>query len=310
MKFLTLFFILFWGTFGAAEMSPPERGKVIWVVPEWPTSSTKDRADAKTNVFVRLLEQLQEALPQYEHHLIRGNADKAVRLWKEGKNICALPLLKTKERTDVALFTAFVVVPPYRVIVKNSQVSSILAKRDAVSYQNLMTNKNIKGGLIEGRSYGESIDRYLSDTKDFKNWNLLEPSDGWETMLNMVQTGRFDYTIEMAEYVRYFNKKNNTSNSLVALPMQESARAQTTYLACNKNKWGTEIIKLVDKRLQVLAGKKDFMQNLETLFQDDGLKDFKQDLQEFVQKRSEGPWMSVATPTEIPAALKTSASPK
>lgn len=311
MKFLTLFFILFWGTFGVAEMSAPEKGKIVWVLPDWPASSMGEGDKVKANVFVRLLEQLQQALPQYDHHLIRGAADKAVRLWKEGKNICALPLLKTKERADLAQFATFIVVPPYRVIVKNSQVSSILAKRDAIPFQNLMTSKNLKGGLILGRSYGEAIDRYLTDTKDFKNWSLIEPHDGWETVLSMVQSGRFDYTIEMAEFVRYFNKKNNMSTNLVALPMQESVQAQIAYVACNKNKWGTEIIKIVDKRLQVLAGKKEFMQNLETLFQDDGLKDFKQDLHDFVQKRSEGPWMFVSTPIDPPApAPSTSATPK
>jgi hypothetical protein len=247
-------------------MSAPEKGKIVWVLPDWPASSMGEGDKVKANVFVRLLEQLQQALPQYDHHLIRGAADKAVRLWKEGKNICALPLLKTKERADLAQFATFIVVPPYRVIVKNSQVSSILAKRDAIPFQ---------------------------------------------TDLSMVQSGRFDYTIEMAEFVRYFNKKNNMSTNLVALPMQESVQAQIAYVACNKNKWGTEIIKIVDKRLQVLAGKKEFMQNLETLFQDDGLKDFKQDLHDFVQKRSEGPWMFVSTPIDPPApAPSTSATPK
>jgi uncharacterized protein (TIGR02285 family) len=313
MKFLTLFFILFWGTFGVAEMSAPEKGKIVWVLPDWPASPLGDgaKAQAKANVFVRLTEQLQEALPQYDHHLIRGNADKAMRLWKEGKNICALPVLKTKERMDLAQMSAFVVFPPYRVIVKNSQVSSMLAKRDTVSFQNLMTSKNLKGGLIVDRSYGETIDRYLSETKDYKNWTLIEPHDGWETVLSMVQNGRFDYTIEMAEFVRYFNKKNSPSTNLVALPMQESASALISYVACNRNKWGTEIIKLVDKRMQVLASKKEFTQNLETLFHDDGLKDFKQDLQEFVQKRAEGPWMFVSAPIEAPAAaVSTSATPK
>ena len=292
MKFLTLIFILFWGVWGVAEMSPPERGKVIWVVPDWPVSTLGDKAESKANVFVRLLEQMQEAVPQYDHHVIRGNADKAVRLWKEGKNICALPIFKTKERSDLAHFTAFVVVPPYRVIVKNPQVSAILAKRDSISFPNLLGSKNLKGGLIMDRSYGEIIDRYLAEAKGFKNWTQIEPHDGWETVLSMVQSGRFDYTIEMAEYVRYFNKKNNNSTNLVALPIQELASVQIAYVGCNKNKWGADIVKSLDKKLQAIASKKEFAQNLETLFQDDGVKDFKHDLQDFVQKRAEGPWMS------------------
>ncbi len=309
MKILTVFCILFWGSFGAAEMSPPERGKVIWIMPDWPTSATKenDRTQAKANVFSRILEQLQTSLPQYDHHLIRGTVDKAVRLWKEGKNVCALPVLKTNERTNFAQFTAFVVVPPYKVIVKSTQVSSLLGKRDAISFQSVMSSKNVKGGLVAGRSYGETIDRYLSEAKDFKNWTLVEPHDGYETVLNMVQSGRIDYTIEMAEFVRYFNKKNNMSTNLVSLPIQELAQAQIAYVACNRNKWGTDLIKLLDKRLQVLAAKKEFTKNLETLFHDDELKEFKKDVQDFVQKRAEGPWMYVSTPIDPPNSVSTAA---
>lgn len=296
MKFLILIFMTTWGAWGAAEMSPPERGKVIWVVPDWPNSSVDDNSKVKANVFVRLLERLQEAVPQYDHHLIRGTSDKALRLWREGKNICVLPILKTRERSEVGVFTAFLVVPPYRVVVKNSQVDAVSAKPDdVVSFKNLMTSKNMKGGLIVDRSYGEVLDRLLAKSPvASRNWSLIEPQEGWETILKMVQSGRVDYTVEMAEFVRFFNKKNANSgslaNSLVALPIKEFRSAQVGYVACNKNKWGQGIIKLLDKKMQSIAQQKDYMKNLETLFQDDGLKDFKQDLQDFVQKRSEGPW--------------------
>jgi uncharacterized protein (TIGR02285 family) len=293
MKVLILFLMTIWGVWARAEMSPPERGKVMWVVPDWPSSSVDENSDTKANVFVRVLEQLQDAVPQYDHHLIRGTADKALRLWREGKNICALPLLKTKDREELVDFTAFIVVPPYRVIVKNSQVGAILAKHDVVSFQNLMTSKNIKGGLIMNRSYGETLDRLLGESpEDERNWTMIEPQEGWETVLKMVQNGRFDYTVEMAEYVRFFNKKNSKGSTLVALPIKEFNKAQVAYVACNKNKWGRDIVKLLDKKLQTMATQKDYMKNLETLFQDDGLKDFKQDLQDFVQKRSEGPWQN------------------
>lgn len=293
MKFLTLFFILIWGAYGMAEMSPPERGKVIWVVPEWPKSSIDEKSEAKANVFERILGQLQDAVPQYDHHLIRGTADKVLRLWREGKNICALPILKTKAREELADFTAFIVVPPYRVIVKNSQVASISAKHDVVSFKNLMTSKGIKGGLIMNRSYGETLDRLLIESSPAdRNWSMIEPQEGWETVLKMVQNGRVDYTIEMAEYVRFFNKKNPKSMPLTALPIKEFNAAQVGYVACNKNKWGSEIVKLLDKKMQSIARQKAYMKNLETLFQDDGLKDFKQDLESFVQKRSEGPWIN------------------
>jgi uncharacterized protein (TIGR02285 family) len=291
MKVLILFSILFWGAFGQAEMSPPERGKVIWVVPDWPNSSVDNQPNTKANVFIRLLEQLQEAVPQYDHHVIRGTADKVMRLWGEGKNICALPVFKTKDREELAVFTAFLVVPPYRLIIKTSQVAAILAKQDVVSLQNLMASKNIKGALIVNRSYGETLDRLLNESpQENRNWSLVEPVEGWETVLKMVQTGRFDYTLEMAEFVRFFNKKNPSGNALVALPVKEFNIAQVAYVACNKNKWGSEIVKLIDKKMQSIAAQKDYMKNLETLFQDDGTKDFKQDLQDFVQKRSEGPW--------------------
>lgn len=297
MKYLILIFMTMWGAWGGAEMSPPERGKVIWVVPDWPKSSVDDNSEVKANVFVRLLEQLQAAVPQYDHHLIRGTSDKAIRLWREGKNICVLPILKTNERSSIGEFTAFLAVPPYRVIVKNSQVGAVLAKSDgAVSFKNLTTSKNMKGGLIMDRSYGEALDRILEESPvAMRNWSLIEPQEGWETILKMVQSGRVDYTVEMAEFVRFFNKKNPpgtgaTGSSLVALPIKETSTVQIAYVACNKNKWGKEIIKLLDKKMQSIALQKDYMKNLETLFQDDGLKDFKQDLQDFVQKRSEGPW--------------------
>ena len=286
-----------WGAWAGAEMSPPERGKVIWVVPDWPKSSVDDNSEVKANVFVRLLEQLQAAVPQYDHHLIRGTSDKAMRLWREGKNICVLPILKTNERSDIGEFTAFIAVPPYRVIVKNSQVGAILAKSDdADSFKTLTTSKNMKGGLIMDRSYGEALDRILADSPVAeRNWSLIEPQEGWETILKMVQIGRVDYTVEMSEFVRFFNKKNPpgagaAGSFLVALPIKETSDVQIAYVACNKNKWGKEIIKLLDKKMQSIALQKDYMKNLETLFQDDGLKDFKQDLQSFVQKRSEGPW--------------------
>ncbi|MNT72020.1 hypothetical protein D3C72_2105800 [compost metagenome] len=96
----------------------------------------------------------------------------------------------------------------------------------------------------------------------------------------------------MAEFVRSFNKNNPKASSLVALPIKEFNTAQVGYMACNKNKWGSEIVKLLDKKMQSIATQKDYMKNLETLFRDDGLKAFKQDLEGFVQKRSEGPWLN------------------
>lgn len=293
MKFLILFLIL-WGGFGAqAEMSPPERGKVIWVVPDWPTSSVGDKTKSKATVFIRLLEQLQAAVPHYDHHVIRGTADKALRLWKEGKNICVLPILKTPERMAIGEFTAFLVVPPYRIVVKNSQVDSILVKQEMVSVKNLMTSKNLKGGVILHRSYGETLDRMLTTIPEEKrNWSMVEPQEGWETILRMIQSGRIDYTIEMAEFVRYFNKKNGKGPVLVAVPIKELKNPIVAYVACSKNKWGQDLIKIIDKRMQSIAAEKDYLKNLETLFQDDGVAGFQQDLQDFIQKRREGPWIN------------------
>lgn len=298
MKFLILVLLFLGGLWAEAEMSPPERGKVMWVLPDWPMTTVGDakngdKTENKASVFNRLLEQLQEAVPQYDHHIIRGNSDKAIRLWKDGKNICVLPIIKTPERMTLAEFTAFVVVPPYRVVVKTSQVESVQTKKDLVTGLNLITSKNLKGGIVLYRSYGETLDKLLASVPEEKrNWSMVEPQEGWETVLKMIQNGRIDYTIEMAEFVRYFNKKNGKGPALVAIPMQEMNQPLVAYVACNNNKWGQEIIKLLDKKMQSVAKGKDFVKNLETLFQDDGVSAFKQDLQDFVQKRSEGPWIN------------------
>ncbi|MFS4460088.1 hypothetical protein [Bdellovibrio sp. HCB2-146] len=293
MNVLTVLVLLSWGLGAAAEISGPQQDKLIWVMPEWPKPSVSQDSTfaAKEDVFKKIILELQQTLPNYEHHVIRGHFDKAARLWKEGKKVCVVPILKTKERWATSQMTAFLIVPPYRVIVRNSQVPSILANKNSVSLNELFSNKQLKGGLIPQRSYSEGIDKILREHSGFRNWSPVDAVD-WKTVLTMVKNERIDYTIEMAEFVRYFNKENPKGGTLVSLPIKELPGAMEAYIACNQGDWGKAVIKILDKKLQSLASTPGYQKDVETLFMDDGIKNYQESLQEFFKKRSEGPWMN------------------
>ncbi len=265
------------------------RERIVWILPDWPPIE-RSGVEPSQSIFQWMMKVIADEMPSYEHHFVVGNIDKAVRLWKENKNVCALPALVTPQRQQLAYFTALTLVPAYRFVVSSSKASSFQAEKGEVSIRRVLENKNIKGALIQERSYGIEFDRLFSEKKT-ESLTRVQPKEDWMAVLSMVRNGRVDYTLEFPEYLRYFNLKNPTGGPLVGLKMVEMSPTLPAFVACAKGEWGKKIIWKVDRILQKLSKNDAYKKELNLMFINEPTTTYKQDMKEFLEKRTAESWI-------------------
>lgn len=184
-----------------------------------------------------------------------ANAKRSWSLIRAGEPACHLMALRTPEREEVAHFVNTHLVPPAQLVAQRQSLPKLpLSAAGEVDLERLWQQvPRLKGALIEGRSYGQQLDRRLAQ-RPLGAMDLLAPADFGTRILQMVAAGRLDYALDYDFSLQQQKQQQPALQDLVALPLQGASDLQVSGVACPRNAWGARVAKRLRQLLAAPAG--------------------------------------------------------
>ncbi|MCV2359399.1 TIGR02285 family protein [Paucibacter sp. TC2R-5] len=199
-----------------------------------------------------MLEFIKQQTPQISHQLITANAKRSWQLLRQGDRICIASAVRNPERERLAYFSNTELTPPLRLIVRKDKAAALpLNKFGEVDLGSLLNTTQLRGTLVNQRSYGTAIDKLLAERPPNQAISVITPSDFGVQVLQMIARDRADYTIE---YHQAMLMVENRQQTLLSFPIAGVSELMLVGVACPRNHWGLAAIQLIDAALSTPAG--------------------------------------------------------
>lgn len=228
--------------FARADDNPLE-----WAVSDWPPgfilkngNAPATPADLGDGVFDRASAEIIARLPGYRHSFVRANLQHILAAFGNGDNLCALGLLKTAEREQVAYFSPILVSPAVTLVIRQDRQAEMQLHAATVSLKHITEERTDLAGTLESaRSYGADIDRILN--RGGANLSRVPtPESGY--LLHALDIGRIDYTLENPLVVEFQRQRSAFDHALVTIALNDVPMLSTTNVACTRNAWGKKVM--------------------------------------------------------------------
>ena len=236
---------------------------ITWGVYEWPPMHITEGEHMNQGLYDGILEFFSEKMPEYKHKRIIANAKRFWRWIQAGKQFCYVSSIPTEERLKYAYFSL-----PSGFHVANSVI--ILKERleefgqsNVISLSELMQNRQLTGGAVDGRSYGKDIDEVIAENTKYDNFATHTTGNLGQSVFSMLLYKRLDYIIEYPFVASYFEKVLNVGDQTVSLEIKESNPFGMGYTACPKNEWGRNVIDRINTILKESRTTEEYRKILE-----------------------------------------------
>lgn len=244
-----LFFSLF---FSLAVVASPPKKEITWLIP--PSSgailapaSTKN-GEAKLSLFggaiSDVLRTIEQATPQYIHKYKVVNILRAMEMFRKGDEVCALMILPSASRKEIALFgavAAYIAPAGIALNTKDEKVQSLLTQNQ-LSLKSLIADKKFKMGMSAGRVFSPIVDEELAklDAEKIYRYHGSNSSVG---LFNMLKEKRVNGVVSYFSELDVAEKSNSGPRQFVFKLFKESKDLIGLTLSCSSTAWGREMIK-------------------------------------------------------------------
>jgi len=253
-----LLFILFTFTLssqadsiGAANTGESVKPLVVWgIIPYAPIHILEGEYQGQ-GIADEYLNDAQQVLSNYQHtNQIMTPARAWHQIGLKEQLVCHPSALKTSERENYAYFTqAGLITPAVRVLMRADMWEEKFKGHDSLNVGNYIANNSGVLGIVSQRSYGEKIDRILSQA--ISDGNKIVQSSGQfgsRQLYKMLLSGRIDVMLEYPWVSAYFDKvMKHDGVEVVHLTIRDFPRYSAAYVACTRNDAGQKIIQALDQ---------------------------------------------------------------
>ena len=233
---------------------------VYWQTVNWPPFQIlrgKDAGKGRLNVIIAMF---QDRLPQYEHRNIEMNWARYWEKVKGGSLILNSLAIKTEERSRFAVFSKVMTFTlPHRIVLKKETIENA-GNPESVAFSGFIRDPRFSGVIEQKRSYSPALDRILEATG--AGGNLQRKSLAAENILNMILSGRTDYTIEYPFVVEYLMKKKSPPNTvrMGSIRIEELPRYITARVAAPRTPVGEKVIEDIDRIVGKITATRQYLE--------------------------------------------------
>lgn len=230
-------------TLGAGLRAEPQ--EIIWGTSPWPGLVNLRDGQPHSGIIVDLLQQVTERLPQYRHRLQLVNLSRGLEQLKQPAITCLLPTIRTPERDQLGHYVGLFVAMPHQLLIRSRDQARLAAGQNEVSLRALLQDTRLRGGLIQDRSYGPSLDPLLNDPAVQTRLLRIQTSSAGNNLFDMLEHGRIDYLLEYAEVTQFVQQQGGASD-LTLLPLQEASTPVVSGIYCSRTPAGAKVIREID----------------------------------------------------------------
>jgi uncharacterized protein (TIGR02285 family) len=261
LPFITAFVFIYIPAFAAETIE--------WAVADRPTSYILDGPDKGKGAVDELYALLFKNLKGYDHKTVNMTFGRVLQTMKSNGNLCAVGF-RDPERESAAYFSIPAVISlPFSVVSRKGDLERYFGEQDSVSIDMLLSFGELKGGIMQKRSYGE-IDPIIKKSEDKKVLYTLSPNSD---VVQMLLTNRLDYILEIVSFVKYRAKQSGKSDEITSYAIKEyTSPVLVAHVFCTKNEWGRRMIGRINAILREKRPTPEYLEFMERWYDDKSKK--------------------------------------
>ncbi|MDF2176682.1 TIGR02285 family protein [Aliiglaciecola sp. CAU 1673] len=248
------------------------KASIQWAIPDAPPFHIVSGELAGQGFCDHLTSAISDAMPTIEHHFTVMPHPRIAMLREQKAPLC-FPCMIKREDTDSTLYSnATHFYPPHRLLTRPEIAKRLEAQfGNPVSLQSLLANHNYRLGLTMGRKYSQPLQSIIDDNPraSFTHQDI-SASLGASGVLELIEKGRLDYTIDYAVVGRHYQKTRGLEVS--ALPIAENQHDFVIgAIGCSNSEWGRHAIESINQAIPQLRQSQRFLQGIEQWLAEEGL---------------------------------------
>ena len=147
----------------------------------------------KGSGFVNLSQKLLiKALPQYKHNEVQASVGRLLHDLKLKKNVCVFGLGENSERANYVTYSEPALMNRNVHLLIDKKKATQLSLTEPVNLEDLFTEHNLSTNIIDGRFYGDAIDKVLAQ---YPNNVLYRSTSSEQALYQMLERKRFDFLL-------------------------------------------------------------------------------------------------------------------
>ncbi|MET0519545.1 MAG: TIGR02285 family protein [Burkholderiaceae bacterium] len=254
----------------SADAGTTPVGRIQWLMTEEP-SRPDGAGEVRLSPTEKLLAYLARAWPAVAQTLVSANIKRSMQMLEGGEHACHASLVRTPERERLLYFANTVVLPPQQLVMRAADAARLPRNTAGeVDLAALLARPRLRGALIEGRSYGQTVDRMIARRpadSGLQLYSLRGYAGG--RLLPMLSMERIDYTMEYPGVLAMLQARTPDMTALRGLPVQGSSELLRIGVACPRTPWGLAAAQGVDRVLGTPEGAAMLRASIEVLLTPD-----------------------------------------
>ena len=238
-----------WGLHAALAADKPV---MTWMVPDLPPAFLLVNGRLTDGSGDLMLKMVIHEWPEVEHRVVITPISRALALLEQGDPACFPAAIINPERERMAYFAPSRILPPVQVVARADVVSRLpLNEQGEVLPVSLFDRSDLRGLVVLKRSYAPLLDAMLSQRSSTSGLRDTVAADSGSNILQMLNLGRADYTLEFDWALAYHRVRHPEFASgvgLKALPIAGTAPF-VGGIACPRTEWGRMAIRKIDSIL-------------------------------------------------------------
>jgi uncharacterized protein (TIGR02285 family) len=208
----------------------PEKKKMIIYTDEVELLRSYHNKDYKEfSTLNNTLSLLFDQLDEYDFEFKILNDYSKILQNNKQNNLCYSDMLKTQSRTEHFDFSS----PSSLFLGLRAYSKKPMPYSESISIKNVLTqNKDYTLGVVNGRSYGDNLDKQISNISDKK---LIKVPAELNTMLTIFEHGRFDLMIEYPQDI-YVHWEHIGKSKLYSYELTQAKPYYLGHMMCSKSK--------------------------------------------------------------------------
>ncbi|WP_337879976.1 hypothetical protein [Rheinheimera sp.] len=225
---------------------------MVWYNSHWPPFRIAEGPKAGQGRYDVLMQQLMQALPQYQHQVRQIHLARITRVSASTKEShCTFGLRYTAERASRSLFSepaALITNLEINFTEANSKAQRFLSAVQAVDMAQLSHQPELLGLLEADRAYPKLISNHLNQ----EGSNLGSSSMSTLNPAQLLEVGRVDYVVDYPNRLAFFAKEAGLELPLVSRAIEGLEPLSYGYVSCTKSVEGQQWIADINKALSGL----------------------------------------------------------
>ncbi len=216
--------------------------------PPWMILEGQQVGQGAWNIMFR---RIAAKLPQYSHSPIEMTHLRFLLETQVQRLTCKTDFFKTPALESKLYYSIPSFIQLANHIVMRKETAEKLGNPSIISLTSILSQTELRGAIIGGRSYGVVLDQILKDHK--KQPNLISRPMKVKNTFRMLIRNRIDYILEFPAIQRFFEGELKLARGdLVNIEIYEAQPYNLTYVTCAKTEHGKAVIQHINKVLKTL----------------------------------------------------------